>query len=90
MVISTWVHIQKNCYKIPSVNAVNGYIYINENWISDIFYFLYTLALVCCVKDTCFSRASAKLLADTFLLFGGVWILDIFVVLPPSYHYFKV
>lgn len=39
-----------------------------------IIFTLYTLALVYCVKGICFLRAPAKLLADTFLLFAGVWI----------------
>lgn len=65
------------------------YMYLNGNWISGIFYSLYNLAIVYCFKGICFSRALAKLLVDTFMLFVGVWIIDIFVVLPPSYHYFK-
>lgn len=57
---------------------------INENNISEIFYYLYASALVCSVIGIWFSRVSAKIFADTILLLVGVWILDIFVVLPPT------
>lgn len=60
------------------------YICINENYISDFFYHLYTSAPVCCIIDISFSRVPTKIFAESILLLVRVWILDIFVVLPPT------